>query len=91
MRWRRSPFRVTTSYAEHFHLVSVHMQKPDFHDDCPTHRGVTNPQNSAGGDCTQIWRVATKRSGLGGVDLGANNFYPLKISTPDFLGYFGRT
>ena len=34
MRLRRSPFRVTTSYAEHFHLVSVHVQKLDFHDDC---------------------------------------------------------
>ena len=31
---RRSPFRVTTSYAEHFHLVSVHVQKLDFHDEC---------------------------------------------------------
>jgi hypothetical protein len=41
VRLRRSPFRVTTSYAEHFHLVSVHVQKLDFHDDCPTHRGKT--------------------------------------------------
>ena len=48
MRLRRSPFRVPTSYAEHFHLVSVHVQKLDFHDDCPTHHSMTNPQNSDG-------------------------------------------
>jgi len=34
MRWRRCPFLVTTSYAEHFNLVAVHAQKLDFHDDC---------------------------------------------------------
>jgi hypothetical protein len=30
----RSPFRVTTSYAENFHLYPVHVKKLDFHDDC---------------------------------------------------------
>jgi hypothetical protein len=34
MRSRRSPFRVTTSYAEHFHFFPVHVKKLDFHDDC---------------------------------------------------------
>lgn len=34
MRSRRSPFLVTTSYAEHFHLFPVHVKKLVFHDDC---------------------------------------------------------
>jgi hypothetical protein len=62
MRWRRCPFLVTTSYAEHFNLVAVHAQKLDFHDDCVRLTAVWRIRRIRMEETAPryVWRVATK-------------------------------